>query len=80
MVWLSRQPRLLVPGAMLLLVIAWLAAPRAVAVPALVILWLFLLWQTYLSWPVVDSRGRTLRVVGNLVILFAIVGRIVGWI
>lgn len=80
MVWLSRQPRLLVPGVMLVLMIVGLAAPLTAAVPALLVILAFLTWQTYLSWPVVDPRGRGLRVVGNLVVLFAVVGRVAGWI
>jgi len=75
---MSRLPRLLVPGIVLLLTFAGLAAPVWVGAPCLVVVAAFLSWLAGLSWPVLDSRGRTLRVLTIGLLLGAAVARLYG--
>jgi hypothetical protein len=72
---LSRLPRLVVPGAVLVLVVAGLAAPAWVGVPCLVVVAAFLGWLATVSWPVLESGGRTLRVLTVTLLLAAAAGR-----
>lgn len=75
---MSRLPRLLVPGLVLLLTFAGLAAPARVGAPCLMLVAAFLGWLAALSWPVLDSRGRALRVLTIGLLLGAAVARLYG--
>lgn len=60
--WLSLRPRLLLPAVVLglLLLSSFLAPPLSTVCLALVLA--VVGWLSYLSWPVLDGRARTLRV------------------
>lgn len=79
-VLLSRQPKLLLPAVMVVLMIVGLAAPLAFAAPALVVIVLFVTWLAFLSWPVIDARQRAVRVVMIAIVALALVARIAGWL
>ena len=78
LVRLSRLPPLLAPGIVLLLTFAGLAAPAWVGAPCLVVVAAFLSWLGALSWPILDPRGRTLRVLTVGLLLGAAVARLNG--
>ncbi len=80
LVRLSQLPALVIPVAVLVLMLVGLAAPLAVAVPALVVVAAFVLWLSYLSWPVLDAGGRSVRVVMVAAVAGALVGRLTGWL
>lgn len=67
---LHAMPKLTLPIGSLVLVLIGAFAPAVVAVPALVLLALLLGWLGFLSWPVVSTGNRLLRVFAVLVILF----------
>jgi len=77
---LSRLPPLVVPGAMLLLMLVGLSTPLPFALPALAIAAAFVAWLAYLSWPVLNSGARLLRIVMVGVVVGAAVGRTAGWL
>lgn len=79
-VWLSRQPTFLLPAVMVGLMVVGLAAPVYLGVPALVVIVAFVAWLAFLSWPVLTSGQRALRVVLIGVVVFALVGRVAGWL
>ncbi len=60
LVRLSTGPRWLPAAIMAGLVIGGMAAPAVVGAVLLVLAALFVLWLTYLSWPVVPTSGRFL--------------------
>lgn len=64
-------PRWIVPVATVLLVVVGALAPLPVALPALVIVFCFVAWIGYLSWPAVPPSGRLLRVI-MLVLIVAV--------
>jgi hypothetical protein len=76
LLWLSARPKFLVPGIMALLLIGGLAAPPGLGTPLLLVLLAFVGWLTYLSWPVIESRGRLIRVALMGLIVAAIVGKV----
>jgi hypothetical protein len=78
MLWLTGQSRLLIPGVMLVLVLIGLFAPVGVGVVALALVLLFLVWLSFLSWPVLDPSARLVRVIADLILLAAIVARATG--
>ncbi len=80
LVRLSQLPALAVPTAMLVLMLVGLMAPLYVALPALVVIAGFVSWLAYLSWPALDARGRTIRVVLLAAVLVTAVGRVSGWL
>ena len=70
---LSSMPRPLVPLGTVLMVVIGLFSPLPVALPALVLVFLFFVWIAYLSWPVVSTSGKFLRgVMLGLVIAMAL--------
>ncbi|MBA8795812.1 hypothetical protein FHX74_003453 [Friedmanniella endophytica] len=62
LVRLSALPRVVVPLLMVALAAVGLFAPVPVAVVALVALILFVGWLAYLSWPLLSTGSRALRV------------------
>jgi hypothetical protein len=75
---LHALPKVTLPAITLGLALLGAFTPSAVAVPALLLLAFLLGWLGYLSWPVVGSGSRLLRVFTVLVILFFAVSRIAG--
>jgi len=73
---LHAAPKLTLPGITLVLALAGVFAPVVVAVPALVLLALLLGWLAFLSWPVVTTGPKFLRLFSILVILLFAVSRI----
>ncbi len=69
LVALSRAPRWLVAVLIAAVFLGMLLLPTVPALLCLVVLLAFLGWLGYLSWPGLDSRGRSLRVLGVLVLL-----------
>jgi hypothetical protein len=77
---LSRQPGFVVPAAIVVLMVVGLAAPLAVAVPALLLIVVFMAWLAFLSWPVLGTGPRAMRLVAVAIVAAALVGRVGGWI
>jgi hypothetical protein len=73
---LHGMPKLTLPGITLVLALAGMFTPVALGVPALLLLALLLSWLGFLSWPVVTTGQRALRVFTILVILLFAVSRI----
>ena len=80
LVRLSQLPPLVVPVVTLVLMLVGLLAPLYAAVPALLLVAAFVTWLAYISWPVLDSTGRLLRVVMIAAITVALIGRVSGWL
>jgi len=75
---LHTMPKLTLPGITLVLALVGVFAPVAAAVPALLVLALLLAWLGFLSWPVVTTGQRAIRVFAVLVILLFAISRIAG--
>jgi hypothetical protein len=73
---LHAMPKLTLPGITLVLALIGVFATVAAAVPALILLALLLAWLGFLSWPVVTSGQRAVRVFTVLVIVLFAVSRI----
>ncbi len=73
---LHGMPKLTLPGITLVLALAGVFAPVPVAVVALVLLALLLSWLGFLSWPVVGTGARFLRLFSILIILLFAISRI----
>ncbi len=74
--WLSQQPVFLLPVAAAVLLIAGLAAPPVIGAALLAVLGVGLCWLAYLSWPVLITAQRVLRVVTAGLVLAAAAGRL----
>lgn len=73
---LHAMPKLTLPGITLVLALIGVFAPVTVGVPALILLALLLGWLGFLSWPVVSTGARAMRIFSVLVILLFGVSRI----
>lgn len=73
---LHAMPKLTLPAITLVLALVGVFAPVPAAVAALVLMALLLAWLGFLSWPVVGTGQRLLRVFSILVILLFAVSRI----
>jgi len=60
---LHALPGVVVPLATVALVAVGVLAPPVVGLVALLVVALFVVWISYLSWPVVPASGRVVRVV-----------------
>jgi len=69
LVRLTALPRLVVPLTTLALVAVGAFAPLPVALPAFAVVFLFIAWISYLSWPAITSGGKVIRVVMLLLIV-----------
>ena len=69
LVALSRQPRWLLPLVSALLLGGVVLLPPVAALACLVLLLALVGWLSYLSWPVVDARGRAVRLASLTVIV-----------
>ncbi len=58
---LQRLPKLFVPLCTVVLVLIGVLAPLPVGLAALAVVWLYIAWIAYLSWPVAGTGGRLLR-------------------
>jgi hypothetical protein len=76
---LSRQPRLVLPAMILVLMLVGLFAPVILAVIALAVILAFVSWLAFLSWPVLPTSQRGLRLLLIGLILVVVVARITGW-
>jgi hypothetical protein len=72
---LHRQPRWLVVGGLVVLLVVGLLAPKPFAVPALAVAVAFLGWLTYLAWPEVQGNRRALRIVAFTLAVAAVILR-----
>ena len=70
------MPKLTLPGITLVLALVGVFAPLSVGIPALILLALLLGWLGFLSWPVVTTGQRFIRVFTVLVIILFAVSRI----
>jgi hypothetical protein len=77
---LSRLPALVIPGVVLVLMLVGLGAPLVFALPALGVIALFVAWLAYLSWPVLDTRGRLTRGLMLAIVVGSAVARTQGWL
>lgn len=77
---LSRLPTLVIPGVVLVLMLVGLGAPLLLALPALGVIALFVAWLAYLSWPVLDTRGRLTRGLMLAIVIGSAVARTQGWL
>jgi hypothetical protein len=77
---MSRLPSYTVPAVMLVLMVVGLSAALPLAIAALGIAALFVTWLAYLSWSVIDTKGRLLRGVMVGLVIGALVGRITGFL
>lgn len=69
LVILGRQPRWRIASTVALLFAGLLLLPTPAAALCLVALLAFVSWLTFLSWPALDRRARTVRVVAALFLL-----------
>jgi len=71
LVRLTALPRPVVPLATVVLFAVAVLAPTPVALAALVLIGVFLVWLTFLAWPAVGAGGRAMRLamVGLVVVL-----------
>ena len=58
---LQQLPKLFVPLGTVVLVLIGVLASLPVGLAALAVVWLFIAWIAYLSWPVAGTGGRLLR-------------------
>ena len=73
---LHTMPKLTLPGITLVLALVGVFAPLSVGIPALILLALLLGWLGFLSWPVVTTGQRFIRVFTVLVLILFAVSRI----
>jgi hypothetical protein len=57
-----------------------LVAPLPIALAALGVIVLFVLWLAFLSWPVLDTRGKLMRGIMLGLVVGAGVARTQGWL
>lgn len=76
LLWLSSRPRFLLPALVAVLLLGGLAAPPAPGLAMLLALSALLFWLSYLSWPALDGRGRSLRAAMLALIAVALVQRV----
>ena len=77
LVFLSHQPKLLVPLVSLALLIGGLALPTAPGAVCLALLVLIVGWLSYLSWPAVVGPARAVRLAAVALLVALIVQRFV---
>ena len=77
LLWLSSRPRFVLPLLVAVLLIGGLAAPPAYGVPLLLVLSALLGWLSYLSWPALDGRARTVRAAMLALIGVAVLQRVI---
>ena len=77
---LSRLPRLVIPVVVLVLMLIGVSGPLPFALPAFAIIALFVAWLAYLSWPVLDTRGRVTRCLMLVIVIGSAVARTQGWL
>lgn len=77
---LSRLPRIVIPAAVLVLMLIGLGAPLPFALPAFGLIAAFVAWLAYLSWPILDTRSRLMRVLMLGIVIGSAVARTQGWL
>ena len=76
----SRLPPLVIPAATLVLMLVGLSAPLIYAIPALTVVAAFVAWLAYLSWPILSTGARFMRVFMLTVVIGCAVARLNGWL
>ena len=76
LLWLSARPKFFVPLLSIALLLGGLFAPPGAGVPLLLLLVAFVGWLTYLSWPVIASVQRLLRLSTIGLVLAAVAGKL----
>ena len=79
LVWLHQRPRWSAPVALGALFIAGLMAPGVPGALCLALVVVFFSWLAYLTWPTLDRRRRTPRVLMILVVSVLAVARVLGY-
>jgi hypothetical protein len=80
LVRLAKLPPLVIPLLMLVIMLVGLTGPLWLALIALALAAAFVGWLAFLSWPVLDTRGRLLRGLMLGLIIGAGIGRTSGWL
>ncbi|MCW2726080.1 MAG: hypothetical protein JWN35_3001 [Frankiales bacterium] len=75
LVLLTRQPKITVPLVSVALLVGGLALPPVLGVLCLAVLAIFVLWLTYLSWPVLAGGARAVRLATVAMLLALLVSR-----
>ncbi len=70
----------MIPAAVLVLMLIGLGAPLPFALPAFGLIAAFVAWLAYLSWPVLDTRSRLMRVLMLGIVVGSAVARTQGWL
>ena len=78
LLWLSSRPKLVVPVLSAVLLLGGLVAPPGLGLPLLLLLAALVGWLTYLSWPVIETRARLVRVAVLGLVLAAAAGKLTG--
>ncbi|WP_152360474.1 DUF6703 family protein [Microlunatus speluncae] len=76
LVRLTALPRLVVPLVTLALVAVGAFAPLPIAIPAFVLVFLFIAWISYLSWPAVTTSGKIIRAIMLVLIIILTITRL----
>jgi uncharacterized RDD family membrane protein YckC len=77
LVFLSGLPRWLLLVAIFGLLVIGMVGTGWVGASGLLVLLVLLAWFAYLNWPALDAKGRTLRVVGLVVLAVFAVGHLI---
>lgn len=80
LVKMARLPTLVIPGLMLVLMLVGLSAPLVFALPALALIGAFVGWLAYISWPVLDTKGRLTRGLVVGLVVGSALARVQGWL
>ena len=76
LVRLSRLPKLAIPLLTVAVLAVGVLAPPAVGIPALLLVALWMAWLGYLSWPVVSTGQKLMRLATVAILLVAVGFRI----
>lgn len=74
------MPTIVIPAAVLVLMLIGLGAPLPFALPAFGVIAAFVAWLAYLSWPILDTRSRLMRVLMLGIVIGSAVARTQGWL
>lgn len=75
LVRLTALPRLVVPLATLALIAVGAFTPLPIAIPAFAVVFVFIAWISYLSWPAVTTGGKVIRAAMLVLILILAITR-----
>ncbi len=75
LLWLSARPAFVLPGLIVVLLVAGLATPPAVGVVLLALLLVVVGWLCFLSWPALLTAQKALRLATLGLLAAALAGR-----